>query len=222
MTRRRTTAWATAAALSLALTACGGDEPAASPPSSSSSPGSSPTGSPTTAEPSSPAPESSSATPTLAPPTSTTTATPEFVKAVAQGVFNKARNAPTWSMTRQQSRCVANGMVASFGTDRLVEWGLSQGTPGDRTIEDLGMDEAETGAFVDTLMSCGVITPARLIENTKKSIGSDAEDPTLSACLDKTIDEDLVRALTVDQFLGDAETGDSFTRFQQALVDCVS
>lgn len=222
MTRWRMTALAAAASMSLALAGCGGDDPDSSAPTPSvtstatsvtsgdagtSSAAGSPTAAPTTA---------------LPPPTSTTTASPQFIKAVAQGMFKKARKAPTWSMTRKQSTCVAKGLVSTFGTDRLVSWGLSQESAGTRTIEELGMDEPETGAFVDTLMTCGVITPARLVSSTKESLGKDAEDPTLSACLDKTIDDALVRALTIDQFLGDVENSDSFAQYQQTLLDCVS
>lgn len=137
-------------------------------------------------------------------------------------MYKQAKDAPTWSMTRKQSRCVARGLVATLGTDRLVELGLSQGADTSATVQELGFDEPETGSFVDALMSCGVITPARLIQSTKDAIGKDAEDPTLTACLDKIIDEPMVRALTVDQFLGRGEDGDAFKKYEQTLLDCVS
>lgn len=154
-------------------------------------------------------------------PTTTTAATPAFIKAVAKGMFRQSRNAPTWSMTRKQSRCVAQGLVDTFGTDRLVVWGLSQ-RQGALALDQLGLTEDEAGSFVDVFSSCGVITRERLIASVKEGLGEDAKDPKLLACVDSSIDDVALRALMIDQLLRRGDDAPSSKDLQDKLVDCVS
>lgn len=216
------------AALTTVLGACGGGEedtkssssatptPTASSPTASSPSASAPTGSPTAS-----APASGTATPAPPTPSSTTPATPAFIKAVAKGMFEQAKTTTAYSMTRKQSQCVAEGLVASFGTDRLVEWGVSQ-SGGAPSVAQLKLTDAEAGSYFDSLSTCGVVTRDKFIATTLADLGKDGADPALRACLESVVDEETLRALMVDQFLERGAEAPSVVAFEKELLACAS
>lgn len=164
---------------------------------------------------------SGSASPVAPTPSSTTPATPAFIKAVAQGMYDQARSTSAYSMTRKQSRCVAEGLVRSFGTDRLVEWGVSQSGSAP-SVAQLKLTDAEAGSYFDSLSSCGVVTRDKFIATTLAELGKDGADPALRACLESVVDEATLRSLMVDQFLERGPEAPSVVRFQKELLACAS
>lgn len=113
--------------------------------------------------------------------------------------------------TEEDARCVAGGIVAGVGEDRLAELGITAETAVGSEIEDVDFTEAEIGIVVDSMFDCVDVTAA-LAAEFEADFGAEG-----AQCLAENLDQDLVRDLMTSSFLGeDAEMTDEFF---QAFID---
>lgn len=226
MTRAKMLSIAAVLALSLPLTACGGDDEkkgsdARSTSSSNSNPfgggSSTPTESTETPEP----------TETTDEPTETATGEPtetsgddfpgreEAVTTLAQHIKSSANG--QFDITDQEATCASEAVVDGLGSDRLMELGLAK----ESGTGSLALSEDEAGNMADAMIQCGAISADKMKKTVKDQMGTAAaEVKGMDACLDEAITDDFIRTLFVAGITG-ADTTSTTSELQTSLMTCI-
>ena len=111
--------------------------------------------------------------------------------------------------TEEEARCVAGGIVAGIGEDRLEELGVTPDSVGE--IEDIAFSADEANEIVDAMFSCVDVKTA-LAEEFEADFGAEGGE-----CLADGLGDDLLRELMASSFLGDESEEMSEEFFQEFL-----
>lgn len=131
-------------------------------------------------------------------------------RALTAELLDESEDSPI--ATEEDARCVAGGIVSEIGEDRLVELGVTADNVGDGSIEDVAFTEDEAATIVDTMFDC-VDVKAALVSEFEADFGAEGAE-----CVADNLDDELVRDLMAQAFLGEDEQ-EMPAEFFQAFLD---
>lgn len=106
-------------------------------------------------------------------------------------------------LKKDESDCIADGMVDGIGVDQLKEYGLlNEDATVNKDAETPKMSQKDAEVMVDSMFECTDVM-ATMQEQLSSAAGG--QTPEVRTCLEDALDEEVVRGVLVGTFTGEQE-----------------